>query len=61
MKKLKRLIYNFTKYTSKQYYMMEHPDSRSYPPLLKRLSIFWKLKNEPTFNEDLDKWRRLHP
>jgi len=61
MKKFKRLIYNFTKYTSKQYYMMEHPDGRSYPPLLKRLYIFWKLKNEPTFNEDLEKWRRLHP
>ena len=61
MKKFKRLIYNFTKYISKQYYMMEHPDGRSYPPLLKRLYIFWKLKNEPTFNEDLEKWRRLHP
>lgn len=54
-------MYNFKKYTSKQYYMDEHPDNRSYPPLFKRLYIFWKLKSEPTFEERMDYWRRLHP
>ena len=58
---IKRYVYNFKKYTSKQYYMDEHPDGRSYPTLLKRLHIFWKLKSEPTFEERMDYWRRLHP
>jgi hypothetical protein len=58
---IERYVYNFKKYTSKQYYMDEHPDGRSYPPLYKRLYIFWKLKSEPTFEERMDYWRRLHP
>jgi hypothetical protein len=36
--------------------MDEHPDGRSYPKLLKRLDIFWKLKSEPTFEERMKEW-----
>ena len=51
MKYIKRYIHNFLKFTSKKYYQDNHPDGRSYPPLLKRLIIFWKLKNELTTEE----------
>lgn len=58
---IKRYVNNFKTYTSKQYYMANHPDGRSYPPLLKRLHIFWKLKSEPTFEERMNNWRRAEP
>lgn len=51
MKYIKRYIHNFLKFTSKKYYQDNHPDGRSYPPLLKRLIIFWKLRNELTTEE----------
>jgi hypothetical protein len=53
---IKRYISNFRKYAFKKFYMDEHPDGRSYPPLLKRLDIFWKLKSEPTFEERMQEW-----
>lgn len=51
MKYIKRLIHNFFLYTSKKYYMDNHPDGKSYPPLKDRLRIFWKLRNELTAEE----------
>lgn len=51
MKYIKRIIYNFFLYTSKKYYMDNHPDGKSYPPLKERLRIFWKLRNELTTEE----------
>ena len=45
------IIYNFFLYTSKKYYMDNHPDGKSYPPLKERLRIFWKLRNELTADE----------
>ncbi len=51
MKYIKRIIYNFLLYTSKKYYMDNHPDGKSYPPLKERLRIFWKLRNELTTAE----------
>lgn len=51
MKYLKRILHNFFKYTSKKYYMDNHPDGKSYPPLKDRLRIFWKLRNELTNEE----------
>lgn len=58
MKYIKRYIQNFLMYTSKQYYMANHPDGRSYPPLLKRLKIWWALKNEKTFDERFEHWKK---
>jgi hypothetical protein len=58
---IKRYICNFKKYAFKDFYMAEHPDGRSYPPLFKRLDIFWKLKCEPTFEERMQEWKRLQP
>jgi hypothetical protein len=58
---IKRYISNFKKYAFKDFYMAEHPDGRSYPPLFKRLDIFWKLKSEPTFDERMQEWNRLKP
>jgi hypothetical protein len=57
---IKRYIFNFKEYIFKKKYMENHPDGRSYPPLMKRLYIFWKLRNEPTFNERLQGWKNLH-
>lgn len=51
MKYIKRIVYNFLLYTSKKYYMDNHPDGKSYPPLKERLRIFWKLRNELTTEE----------
>lgn len=51
MKYIKRILHNFLLYTSKKYYMDNHPDGKSYPSFLKRLIIFWKLKNELTTEE----------
>jgi hypothetical protein len=51
MKYIKRIINNFLLYTSRKYYMDNHPDGKSYPPLKNRLRIFWKLRNEPTIEE----------
>lgn len=51
MKYIKRIIHNFLQYTSKKYYMDNHPDGKSYPPLKDRLRIFWKLRNELTTEE----------
>ena len=51
MKYIKRIIYNFFLYTSKKYYMDNHPDGKSYPSLKDRLVIFWKLRNELTAEE----------
>lgn len=56
MKYIKRYISNFFTYTSKKYYMDNHPDGKSYPSLLKRLGIFWKLRNELTAEE---RWAEL--
>jgi len=56
IKYIKRYISNFFTYTSKKYYMDNHPDGKSYPPLLKRLDIFWKLRNELTAEE---RWAEL--
>jgi len=57
---IKRYIYNFKEYAFKKKYMENHPDGRSYPPLIKRLYIFWKLKNETTLDERLKSWKNLH-
>lgn len=51
MKYIKRILHNFFLYTSKKYYMDNHPDGKSYPPLKSRLRIFWKLRNELTAEE----------
>jgi len=56
MKYIKRIIYNFCLYTSKKYYMDNHPDGKSYPPLKERLRIFWKLRNELTLDE---RWEEI--
>ena len=56
MKYIKRIIYNFFLYTSKKYYMDNHPDGKSYPPLKERLRIFWKLRNELTLDE---RWEEI--
>lgn len=61
IKTIKRYIHNFKEYAFKKKYMENHPDGRSYPPLMKRFYIFWKLKNEPTFDERLKEWKNLHP
>ena len=53
----KRYKYNFKKYMSIDYYQQEHPEG-SYPNFFKRLYIFWCLKNEPTFEENLEVWKR---
>lgn len=60
IKTMKRYIHNFKEYSFKKKYMENHPDGKSYPPLMKRLHIFWKLKNEPTFDERLKNWKNLH-
>ena len=56
---IKRYISNFNKYAFKDYYMANHPDGRSYPPLFKRLDIFWKLRSEPTFEERMQEWKNV--
>lgn len=56
---IKRYISNFKKYAFKDYYMANHPDGRSYPPLFKRLDIFWKLRSEPTFEEKMQEWKNV--
>jgi len=56
---IKRYISNFKKYAFKDYYMANHPDGRSYPPLFKRLDIFWKLRSEPTFEERMQEWKNV--
>ena len=48
-----RWPYNFKKYLSKKYYQDNHPDGVSYPSLGKRITIAWKLRNEPTLDETL--------
>ncbi len=48
-----RWPYNFKKYLSKKYYQLNHPDGVSYPSLVKRIVIAWKLRNEPTLDETL--------
>ena len=56
---IKRYISNFNKYAFKDYYMANHPDGRSYPPLFKRLDIFWRLRSEPTFEERMQEWKNV--
>jgi hypothetical protein len=46
-----RWPYNFKKYLSKKYYQTNHPDGVSYPSLCKRITIAWKLRNEPTLDQ----------
>ena len=46
-----RWPYNFKKYLSKKYYQTNHPDGVSYPSLVKRITIAWKLRNEPTLTQ----------
>ena len=46
-----RWTYNFKKYLSKKYYQTNHPDGVSYPSLYKRITIAWKLRNEPTLDQ----------
>ena len=46
-----RWFYNFKKYLSKKYYQTNHPDGVSYPSLVKRITIAWKLRNEPTLTQ----------
>ena len=48
-----RWFYNFKKYLSKKYYQLNHPDGVSYPNLGQRIIIAWKLRNEPTLDENL--------
>jgi hypothetical protein len=36
---------------SKKYYQANHPDGVSYPSLGKRITIAWKLRNEPTLTQ----------
>jgi len=48
-----RWPYNFKKYLSKKYYQDNHPDGVSYPSFCMRIRIAWKLRNEPTLNENL--------
>ena len=48
-----RWFYNFKKYLGKKYYQLNHPDGVSYPSLGQRIIIAWKLRNEPTLNENL--------
>jgi hypothetical protein len=58
---IKRYISNFKIYAFKDYYMANHPDGRSYPPLFKRLDIFWKLRSEPTYEERMQEWENYSP
>jgi hypothetical protein len=55
-----RWPYNFKKYLSKKYYQTNHPDGVSYPSLVKRITIAWKLRNEPTLDSsnEGDVWQR---
>ena len=46
-----RWPYNFKKYLSKKHYQTNHPDGVSYPSLGKRITIAWKLRNEPTLTQ----------
>jgi len=58
---IKRYISNFKIYAFKDYYMANHPDGISYPPLFKRLDIFWKLRSEPTYEERMEEWENYSP